>query len=152
MRFCRFCFVIRQKHRVEYMYHLQLLPQGTDGSLLTGNQFLQVLVPQLLPGSAFPCALTAPLQLCLQVDLCRFAATFTRFFHFSTHHLWTEMTKCCFQCWHVVSIIFRDLPFTEYQKVEVSAVLSSKYNCTTDNNLEKIGNMCRAHLQAGLMH
>lgn len=67
--------------------HLQLFPQGTDGSLLTGHQFLQVLVPQLLPGSTFPCTLTTSLQLRLQVNLCRFTATFSWLFYFTAHHL-----------------------------------------------------------------
>lgn len=76
------------------LYHLQLLPQGADGSLLTGHQFLQVLVPQLLPRSALSRALTTSLQFGLQVDLCRFAAAFSRFLDFTSHHLTTETTEC----------------------------------------------------------
>lgn len=73
--------------RAPLLVHLQLLPQGADGSLLAGNQFLQVLVPQLLPRSALSGALTASLQFGLQVDLRRFAAAFSRFLHFTSHHL-----------------------------------------------------------------
>lgn len=73
--------------RTPLLVHLQLLPQSADGSLLTGNQFLQVLVPQLLPRSALSGALTASFQFGLQVDLCRFAATFARFLNFTSHHL-----------------------------------------------------------------
>lgn len=73
--------------RAPLFVHLQLLPQGADGSLLAGHQLLQVLVPQLLSGSTLSGTLTASLQLGLQVDLGRFAAAFSRFLHFSRHHL-----------------------------------------------------------------
>lgn len=79
----------------QLLYHLQLLPQRADGSLLTGNQFLQVLVPQLLPRPALSGALTASLQFGFQVDFCRFATTFARFLHFTCHHLTT--------CTHIIN-------------------------------------------------
>lgn len=73
--------------RAPLLVHVKLLPQGTDGPLFTGDQLLQVLVPQLLPGPALPGALPAALQLGLQVDLCRFTAAFSRFLHFTSYHL-----------------------------------------------------------------
>lgn len=73
--------------RTPLLVHLQLLPQGADGSLLAGHQLLQVLVPQLLPRPALPRALTASLQFGLQVDFCRFASSFAGFLHFTSHHL-----------------------------------------------------------------
>lgn len=82
-----------------FVYHLELLAQGADGSLLTGHQFLQVLVPQLLPRSALSRALTASLQFGLQVDFRRFATTFSGFLHFPSNHLQQGdilSIGCCF--------------------------------------------------------
>lgn len=72
------------------IYHLQLLPQCTDGSLLAGHQLLQVLVPQLFPSPTLSGTLPAALQLGLQVDLGRFPAAFPRFLHLPGHHLDTQ--------------------------------------------------------------
>ncbi|XP_077449486.1 epidermal growth factor receptor kinase substrate 8a isoform X3 [Stigmatopora argus] len=55
-------------------HHVKLLPERADGPLFAGDQFLQVLVAELLPGSALPGALPATLQFGLQVDLGRLAA------------------------------------------------------------------------------
>lgn len=55
-------------------HHVQLLPERADGPLLAGDQLLQVLVAQLLPGAALPGALATSLQFGLQVDLGRLAA------------------------------------------------------------------------------
>lgn len=73
--------------RAPLFVHLQLLPQGADGSLFAGHQLLQVLVSELLPGSTLSGTLTASLKFGLQVNLGRLAATFSRFLHFSRHHL-----------------------------------------------------------------
>lgn len=68
-------------------YHLQLLPQGADGSLLAGHQLLQVLVPQLLPRSTLSGTLAASFQFCLQVNFGRFATAFSGFLYFPTNNL-----------------------------------------------------------------
>ena len=52
-------------------YHFQLITQGEDSVFFVGDEVLQILVPQLLPCSAFPRALATPLQLDLLVDLGR---------------------------------------------------------------------------------
>lgn len=68
-------------------YHFKLFSESTDGSLPAWNQLFQVLVPQLLPGSALPRTLTTSFKLCLQVYFGWFTTSLAWFLYFASDHL-----------------------------------------------------------------
>lgn len=73
-------------------YHFELFSESTDGSLSAWNQLFQVLVPQLLPGSALSCTLTTSFELCLQVYFCWFTTSLAWLLYFASNHLEMKST------------------------------------------------------------